>query len=109
MFYATILSLGLVFLAYLVFVVIMSIRRRTRARRDEPTVAPGFDLADLHRLRDAGQLSDEEHARAIESLLRRQAERDAERARQAPAHGPRGFDVLPPTQEPRADETESRS
>jgi hypothetical protein len=55
---------------------LMRLRRRFAPRREEPSV--DFDMADLHRLRDTGQLSEAEFERVRTGVLARHAARAAQ-------------------------------
>jgi hypothetical protein len=91
---AATITMGLAVAAFATLVMLMRLRRRFVGRREEPS--PDFDLADLHRLRDTGQLTDDELARATASVLARRAARaDTKRV----AGEQRGFDVLPPARD----------
>lgn len=100
--------------------------KRRMNQADEPAPVMGFTLSDLRQLHRAGQLTDAEFARAKDKIVeaaRKEPERpppaaatsgpdplgdrfsaEAIRARRLPREDPRrGFDVLPPTPGPDAD------
>ena len=93
MFFSAVTVLGVLFTAFVVFVLAMRASRRRSRQVPADTVSYDFSLDELHRLLHAGQLSPHEFERAKAVVLARQA------ARAAQPVGPsgHGFEVLPPS------------
>ncbi len=80
---------GLVWVAFVIFLVVMRVRRRrTIANANRPAM-PAFDVVELHQLQASGELSPEEAARVLTVVAKQQG------PSASPPPGPRGFDVLP--------------
>lgn len=62
-------SVLLLAVAVIVLVAIAMLVRRFMLSSDEPDHTPGFTLAEMRRLRDAGELSDEEYERVRSALV----------------------------------------
>ena len=85
--------LGGVFAAFTIFVAVMRIVRRMRARAVAAPLPPAFDLAEVRALLDQGKITQAENDR-LRDLVLKQSEEYA-RARPPKARGPRGFEVGP--------------
>jgi len=82
-----------------------SVRKsRNRVETSEPA---GFSMGELSRLRDQGMLTEEEFAKARDSILARGGKEmmmPVASARPPAPSSPRGFEVLPKKAEPRVPE-----
>ena len=90
------------FAAFVLFILIMRIRRRLKARAETRAPDPAFDLAELQAMLVANKITREEHDRLREVVLK---QRTNEPNLSSPAHG-RGFEVRPlkpPRQTPGSD------
>ncbi len=83
------LIIGL-FVALVVQILVMPLRRRYKRRSDRPAPDP-FDLADIHAMKESGKITPAEAERLKAILLQR---RGVTATDQSGPKGPRGFDVV---------------
>ena len=93
MFHVTVFMVGGMFAAFTTFVLVMRTIRRATARAAAAPLPPAFDLVEIRAMRDEGKITQAEHDR-LRDLVLKQSEEYSKASGQKD-RGPRGFEVKP--------------